>query len=172
MRVFRRAGAVPSDVVAQAGLPAGEKVLAHASAADGSWVLGTRSLLVLVRSDGATHLGWEDVEDASWDQETSVLQVTQIGTYGEQRPAYAFAMDDPARLLQLVRERVTASIVIQRRVPVWEKQGLTIIGRRSPAGGPITWMHAYDRGLDPDDPEVLAVADQALVDARAEVGEP
>ncbi len=114
---------------------------------------------------------WEQVEDASWDQESSILQVTEIGTYGAQRPAYAFAMDDPARLLQLVRERVTASIVLQRRVPVRGKKGLTIIGRRSPIGGPITWMHAYDPGLDPDDPAVRLVADQALGDAQAEVGE-
>ena len=79
-------------------------------------------------------------------------------------------MDDPALLLQLVRERVTASIVLQRRVPVRGKLGLTVIGRRSPAGGPVTWMHAYDAGLDPDDPEVAAVADRALAGAQAEVG--
>lgn len=171
MRVFERAGGVPSDVLARAALPAGEKMLAYAPAEDGSWVLGTRRLLVAVGADNVTHLLWEEVQDASWDQETSLLQVTQIGTYGDQRPAYCFAMDDPARLLQLVRERVTASIVLQRRVPVRGKQGLTIIGRRSPVGGPITWMHAYDQGLEPDDPEVMAVADRALVDARAEVGD-
>ncbi len=33
-------------------------------------------------------------------------------------------------------------------------------------------MHAYDAGLDPSDPEVAAVADQALEQAQAEVGEP
>ena len=81
-------------------------------------------------------------------------------------------MDDPALLLQLVRERVTASIVLQRWVPVRGKHGLTVIGRRSPAGGPVTWMHAYDLGLDPADPEVAAAADQALLAAQAEIGEP
>jgi hypothetical protein len=80
-------------------------------------------------------------------------------------------MQDPALLLQLVRERVTASIVLQRRVPVRGKLGLTVIGRRSPIGGPVTWMHAYDPGLDPGDPDVAAVADDALVGARAELGE-
>jgi hypothetical protein len=33
-------------------------------------------------------------------------------------------------------------------------------------------MHAYDAGLDPDDPEVVAVAAVALAQARSEVGEP
>ena len=80
-------------------------------------------------------------------------------------------MEDPALLLQLVRERVTASIVLQRRVPVRDPLGLTVIGRRSPVGGPVAWMHAYDPGLDPDDPEVAAVADLALAQAQAEVGD-
>ena len=80
-------------------------------------------------------------------------------------------MEEPALLLQLLRERVTASIVLQRRVPVRGSLGLVVIGRRSPVGGPVTWMHAYDAGLDPDDPEVVAIADLALAHAQAEVGE-
>ena len=46
-----------------------------------------------------------------------------------------------------------------------------MIGRRSPVGGPVAWMHAYDPGLDPHDPEVAAIADGALDQARAEVGD-
>ncbi len=172
MRLFDRSGGVPADVLERAGLPRGERLLAQAPAADGSWVLGTRLRLVLVRPDDATRIPWERVEDAAWDKEASRLRVTEIGAYGEQRPAHSFEMDDPSRLLQLVRERVTASIVLQRRVPVRGRLGLTIIGRRSPAGGPVSWMHAYDAGLEPDDPEVTVVAERALLDAQAEVGEP
>ena len=178
MRLFERRGGVPPDVLARADLPAGEKPLAHAPAADGSWVLGTRRYLVLVGPvtavapyDVTRHLAWEQVEDAAWDQEASRLEVREIGTYGEARPAHTFDLDDPALLLQLIRERVTASIVLQRRVTVRERQGLTVIGRRSPVGGPVTWMHAYDEGLDPADPEVARAAEQALAAARAEVGE-
>ena len=171
MKLFERRGGVPADVVERAGLSRGEKVLAHATASDGSWLIGTRRLLVLVPRDAeARRIPWEQVEDAAWDQETSRLMVTEIGSYGEQRPAYSFEMDDPALLLQLVRERVTASIVLQRWVAVRGKQGLTVIGRRSPSGGPVTWMHAYDAGLDPTDPEVAEAAERALVAAEAEVG--
>jgi hypothetical protein len=80
-------------------------------------------------------------------------------------------MEEPARLLQLVRERVTASILLQRRVRVRDRQAITVIGRRSPEGGEVRWMHAYDPGLDPDDPEVRSAADAALAAAMAEVGE-
>ena len=126
---------------------------------------------MLLPAEGASRSPWEEVEDAAWDQEARRLRVTGVGAYGEPRPSYAFEMEDPALLLQLVRERVTASIVLQRRVPVRGKLGLTVIGRRSPVGGPVAWMHAYDPGLDPDDPEVVAVADLALAQAQAEVGD-
>ena len=171
MRLFPRSGRVPADVLARAALPRGEKALAEAQAADGSWLLGTRRSLVLLPPGRVVHLPWEQVEDAAWDQDTGRLRVIGVGSYGEPRPSYAFTLEDPALLLQLIRERVTASIVLQRRVPVRGKQGVTVIARRSPVGGPVEWMHAYDPGLDPDDPEVVAVADLALAQARAELGD-
>jgi hypothetical protein len=171
VRLSHRGGGVPAEVLSRAGLPRGEKVLASAPTADGSWLLGTRRSLVLVMPAEVRHLAWEEIEDAAWDKEAGRLRITGIGSYGEPRPSYAFEMEDPALLLQLVRERVTASIVLQRRVPVSGAFGLTVIGRRSPVGGPVAWMHSYDPGLDPDDPEVAAVADQALAGAQAEVGD-
>ena len=177
MRFLDRGERVPADVLARADLPRGEKVLAHTVANDGTWLLGTRLRLVVVEDPGSdsahavTQIPWETVEDVAWEQEESRLRVTETGQYGEPRPIHSFAVHDPA-LLQLIRERVTASIVLQRWVPVRGKQGLTVIGRRSPVGGPVAWMHAYDEGLDPTDPEVVAVADRALAQAQVEVGEP
>ncbi len=179
MKLFDRSGGVPAEVRSRARLPRGEKVLASAVAADGTWVLGTRGFLAVVpisvepvETTDPRLIPWEQVEDAAWEQEATRLRITEIGQYGEPRPAYDLVMDDhPGLLLQLVRERVTASVVLQRWVPVRGKRGVTVIGRRSPAGGPIAWMHAYDRGLDPADPEVVVVADLALVQAQAEVGD-
>ena len=165
-----RATPVPMDVLVAAGLPAREKVLASAQTREGHWVLGTRRLLVLVGDETRT-IPWERVEEATWDQDESRLRVSEIADFGAHRPSYDLVLDEPALLLQLVRERVTASIVLQRHVPVRGKLGLNVIGRRSPDGGPVAWMHAYDTGLDPADPEVAAVADAALRGARAEVGE-
>lgn len=167
---------VPREIRRRLGLARGEQPLAQAQAGDGSWVVGTRLHLVILgpSSQSSTpprQVPWEQIEDASWDQESSRLQVTEVGSYGEQRPAYALQLDDPTHLLQLVRERVTASIVLQRRVPVSGTSGLTVIGRRSPGGGPVSWMHAYDPELDPADPEVAGVAEQALAQAQLEVGE-
>ena len=178
MRFRDRSGRVPPDVLARADLPRGERVLAHTVAKDGTWLLGTRLRLVVVgggelpQEQRAVQIPWETVEDAVWKQDDARLRFTETGQYGEPRPTYSFEVEDPALLLQLVRERVTASVVLQRRVPVRGRLGLSVIARRSPGGGPVAWMHAYDVGLDPTDPEVAAVADQSLEQAQAEVGEP
>ena len=155
MRFLDRGGRVPADVLARADLPRGEKVLAHTVAADGTWLLGTRLRLVVVgggdspEEQRAVQIPWETVEDAAWEQDDARLRFTEIGQYGEPRPTYSFEVEDPALLLQLVRERVTASIVLQRRVPVRGKLGLTVIARRSPVGGPVALDARLRRGPGP-----------------------
>jgi len=164
-----RAERVPPPVLAQAGLARGERVLAFANDGD-RWLLGTRSALVLVGED-TVRLPWETVQAADWDQDESSLTVSEVGEFGRPRSAYVFTLANPALLLQLVRERVTASVVLQRGFQVAGKRGFKVIGRRSPEGGPITWMHEYDAGIDPDEPDVAAAAAEALAQARADVGE-
>ena len=53
-----------------------------------------------------------------------------------------------------MRERVTASVVLQRRAVVQRPEGLNVVARRAPAGGEVSWMFEYDEGVDPDDPSV------------------
>lgn len=166
-----RADAPPSEVLVRAGLPRGDRVLAAAPTEDGTWLLGTRERIVLVEQRGVTWLAWERVEDAAWDSDTSTLRLRGVGDYGRRRPEWAWAMEEPPLFLQLLRERVMASIVLQRRFPVRGGLGVTVIARRSPVGGAVTWMHSYDAGLDPDDTDVCEVAELGLVQARSELGE-
>ena len=154
--------------------------------AEGTWLVGTRTELLLVptRPEAGPEVGrevgpdvvripWERVEGADWNREESRLRVSELGEFGRPRPSYVFRMPEaePGMLLQLIRERVTASVVLQRGRLVEGRRGLKVIGRRSPAGGPITWMHEYDDGIDPDDPEVAALAEALLSEAQADVGE-
>jgi hypothetical protein len=146
----------------------GEKVLAWASAAEG-FVAGTRAALYL---PGGRRIPWEQVEAADWANDSDTFRVSEVGAWGEPRPAYSFVLDEPNRLLQLVRERVTASVVLQRHVPIRGTRGLRVIARRAPTGERgVSWLFEYDEGIDPDDPFVDHAAQEALAAARDEVGD-
>ena len=72
-----------------------------------------------------------------------------------------------------MRERVTASVVMQRHVVVAGRRGLRVIARRAPSGaGGVHWVYEYDEGVDPDDETVREAARAALVQARHDVGLP
>ncbi len=149
---------------------AGERVLAWAAAAEGV-VAGTRDALYLRLGSVETRIAWEAVEAADWDRDTGVLRVSEVGTWGARRPEHRLTIDEPGRLLELVRERVTASLVLQRHVPLQGRRGLRVIARRAPRGDrPVTWVLEYDEGVDPADPEVQRAAQEALAAAQEEVG--
>ncbi|MGZ5399125.1 MAG: hypothetical protein ACXWDL_09690 [Nocardioides sp.] len=146
----------------------GESVLAWAEATDGTLVAGTRDALYV----GEDRLPWEQVETAGWDRDADLLRISEVGTWGQPRVEHAFSFDDPGRLLQLVRERVTASVVLQRHVMVDGRRGLRVIARRAPRGDrPVAWFYEYDEGVDPSDPAVREAAENALSAAREELGQ-
>lgn len=139
----------------------GERVLAAAGP-----VAGTRDALYL-----PTRIPWEQVAAADWDAEERTLTVTEVGRFGEEQPVHVVALEEAGRLLQLVRERVTASIALQRHVPVRERASVRVLARQAPGRrGELAWFVEYDAALDPADPEVDAVVQAALADARADIG--
>ena len=162
-----RRGSTPPVAVAP-----GEKVLASATAADGTVLAGTRDAFYVVVGADTRRVPWEQVEAADWDRDTETFRLSEVGTWGEERPVHAVTLAEPGRLLELVRERVTASIVLQRHVVVTGRQGLRVIARRAPGGGPIEWVYEYDEGVDPADPRVAAAAREALQLAHRDVGIP
>jgi hypothetical protein len=145
----------------------GESVLAWATATDGTVVAGTRDAVYV---DG-DRLPWEQVEAADWDRDAETFRLSEVGSWGEQRVQHVLTIAEPGRLLELVRERVTASVVLQRHVDVDGRRGLRVIARRAPRGNaPISWVYEYDEGVDPGDPTVREAAESALRSAREEVG--
>ena len=168
---FKRSVPVPAEVTAAAGLRPGERVLAGTETADGTWLVGTHEALHVVVGAGSSRIPWERIERADWDGDEERFVVSEVGEYGHTRPRYAFPVSEPGLLLQLVRERVTASVILQRRVPVEGRLGLVVVARRAPAGtGEIAWAYEFDAGVDPEDPAVMAVAEAALRAAQSEVG--
>lgn len=149
----------------------GERLLAwatvpHPTPSGPTVVGGTRAALYLPR-----RVPWEQVASADWDHEESTLRVREVRPFGEQSPVHVVRLDQADRLLQLVRERVTASIAVQRHVAVQGRKGVRVLARRAPAApGDLAWFVEYDDGLDPADPQVDAVVQEALALARRDVG--
>ena len=144
----------------------GERLLAWATAEGGTVVGGTRDALYL-----PDRVPWEQVEAAGWDSEASTLRVREVGTWGEPRVEHALVLDEPRRLLQLVHERVTASVVLQRHVPVDGRRGVRVIARRAPGRrDEPTWVYEFDEGVDPADPDVRRKAAEAMAAVREELG--
>ena len=163
---WRRRSLVPSVTV-----PRGEKVLAMTTATDGAVLAGTRDAFYVVRDGETRRVPWEQVEAANWDRDTDTFRLSEVGSWGEERPVHTATLTDPGRLLELVRERVTASVLLVRHVPLEGRRGLRVIARRSPAGDRgVRWLYEYDAGIDPGDPVVRLAAENALADARSEVG--
>lgn len=169
MRLFGSETRVPAEI--RAVVPG--KVLAAVAAQDGTWLLGTRERFHAVGPDRTEQLAiaWQGVLRADWDSDTFTLRIERVEDYGRPTTAYSFVLEQPDLMLQLVQERVTASVLLQRRVELERRRGFSVIARRSPTGrGEITWAYELDPGLDPDDPAVMAAADAALREARESLG--
>ncbi len=167
-------------------LPRGERPLAWAhadkpgtpGAADEAdtpsgdvWV-GTRAALY-IPAEGTTYrrIAWVGIDRADWNDTTQELRVVELAAFGDVMPRSIGRLRAADRLLQLVRERVTATVVAVRTVPLRDGRGVRVVARRDPDGhGDLTWTAVLDAGLDPSDPAVVDAAQQALASVRAEVG--
>ncbi len=162
---------LPSEVERALPLMPGESVLAAASDNSDRWYVGTARALLVPDGAGWLRLPWEAVERANWDRDSEQLVVVGTADFGEPEPTYRATLGDPERLLQLIRERVTASIVVKFFQPVQGRRGITVSGRRSPhSDDELVWSVLVDPGLDERSEQVRTAAARALAAARAEVG--
>ncbi|MGI5270137.1 hypothetical protein ACQEUU_13370 [Nonomuraea sp. CA-218870] len=156
MNVFRR---LPIDVRASLTTEPGERVLAFTSSDDGHLVATT---LALFLPDG-TKVPYETVDKASWD-EYGLRLITTGGDRHEVR------VPEPRLLPETLRERVNATIVVNKHVQLPGRGGVRLVARRRPGGEVIGWNLVFDEGLDPEDPGLRAQAEQALEGMRRSMG--
>lgn len=159
---WRRGVRLPDEARRELALEPGERVLAVARRPDGGWVVGTDRALVAT----GVRTPWVDVAHAQWLDEEGVLVVETVHDPGR---SARYPLDEPGRLPETVRERVTASIVVSRRVAVGDG-GLRVVGRRE-ATGELLWQVVPDPGVDLEQPVVREVADRTLRQMREELGE-
>ncbi|MGI8699959.1 MAG: hypothetical protein ACR2JU_01920 [Nocardioidaceae bacterium] len=161
----------PRSVVTALSLLPGERTLAWATDALGQWYVGTNLALHLPAASGEyRRVGWEDVQRADWDQDSERLTIVEVADWGEPEPSSSFEVAEPGRLLELIRERVTSTVVCNVYARVRGREGVSVVGRRSPSrNAPVRWSYVLSATLDPADPVVAEVAAQTLAEARREV---
>jgi hypothetical protein len=150
------------------GPPRPSRVLAWGEG-EGGHVIGSAAALSYGvsdswESDGWTHVGWHEIERGGWNAETGTLSWSM---YGGRRGR--LALSGPGRLPELFRERVAASIVVERFVPISGDRGVVVNGRRNLAGpAEISWHATLGRGLTWRTPGLRDAVETAMADLRTE----
>lgn len=162
---------VPKDVQTSLPREPGERVLAGTQDTNGRWIVGTDSALYAWSEARYQRRPWETIAQASWDREAAELLVVEVADFGAPEPREVVPLEEPGRVLELIRERVTASIMLTRSVPVRMGSSLKVVVRRSPTRtGDMTFAFVLDNDLDPGDEQVAKAAKRGLAEVRDELG--
>jgi hypothetical protein len=147
-----------------------ERVLAWAAvSSDEQVVVVTNRGLWL---PGRGRLGWHEIHKAAWSGRE--LRVTPAEV-AEERPGYAVLIDapvlsylllEPGEVPDQVRTRVTRSVGYTTHHPL-PVGGVRVVGRRVSGVDGLSWAVRYDSGTPVDLPQVVAVTDELVEQARA-----
>jgi hypothetical protein len=157
---------LPDEVRAELALEPGEKVLAAARRTDGTWVAATGRALV----GKGVRVDWTSTAHAEWDADESALEVVEVAGPGGESSRHRFVFDEPGFLPETVRERVMASIVASRHAPIHGRLGVRVVARQAPGVEGLQWQVIVDPGIDADDPQVQALAQETLIQLQQELG--
>ena len=128
------------------------------------YCIGSPAVLSWGSAQGWRHVGWHQIEHGGWNSE--LHQLSWAGLDGRRG---AVLLHDPGRLPELFRERVEASIAVERFVSLSGERGVVISARRDlGAGGATTWHTRLTRGLTWRTEGVQEAVDAALAETRAE----
>ncbi|WP_326820963.1 hypothetical protein OHA77_09670 [Streptosporangium sp. NBC_01639] len=152
MKLFNR---MPAEV--RTAVAPTDRVLTYAGGPDG-YVIATDRALYL----GGTRLPWFQVDRGVWDEQG----LTVVTTAGE---SYRALLPEPGRIPEAVRERVTASILVNQYAPLDARGGVLLVARKTDDDR-VVWEFVFDAGLDPADPGLRALAEQALEETRRSFG--
>lgn len=160
--------ALPQDVKKAIAWEAGERLLVVAVDSEGRFVVATdRDLLLQRYPPEYSRIGWDAIDKATFDDSTLRLSIhSETGDIASMRVPIAL----PGRLPEVVRERVTASIVVSEHVALPGGGGVRVTARRRPDREELSWWGALDEELEPADDHLRAEAARAVSLVRDTMG--
>ena len=94
---------------------------------------------------GWRRLGWDEIAKVSWDSVRHVLTVhglpgrRAVAALGPEA-AFDLYLARRSSLVDLARDRVGATLVVSRRIPVAAGGTVLVTGRRRPGSTAVTWV--------------------------------
>lgn len=158
MALLRRKSAdpaLPKQVRARLDLARGERILAAAADAAGTWVVvGTARLYAVPpATDAAAQVQvwpWHLVDAGAWDHDTFTLTVTWVDGQSPQQ----WVFRDTMAVLVAFRERVQASVVLTETVGFGVNRSARVVIRKNLQDGALFDQTLLGRGVRLDDPGV------------------
>ncbi|MEA5154072.1 hypothetical protein [Raineyella sp.] len=154
----------PDGTVSPVG-PDGTRMLAWGRRGE-HYALGFPGHLVYDDGTGWQVLAWHRIVRGGWDKdERRLTWIDYDGGRG------ALPLEEPGSLPELFRERVEASIMVRRQVPVpGTKNGVIVVGRRvlGTGGAVLEWHASLNKGTRWSDPGAREAAEAALAELKAD----
>lgn len=165
MKFFDKGGLPPDQYESLCAELGGKpRVLAWATSPDGV-VVGLPDRLMVRDGAGWRGTPWHDILRGGWNDDRSVLHWVTLSGESHEVP-----LQTRGRLPELFRERVEATILLQRTITVAPKRTVLISARRSLADSrqPVSWAAHPGPGVRMDDPDTRAFVDAELARIKAE----
>ncbi len=141
-----------------------ERRLAWGMAEDGTPLVATPAALFL----GEERLPWTSVERISWVPDVlTVVEVAEVEATGRTR---AFVLAEDSRLAEIVRARVTSSVVWSDRRALGNDRHVRVVGRRVPGQDALLWQAVWESSVDASDSRLRAAVEAQLEELRKTLG--
>lgn len=147
-------------------MPRGERVLARGNldAAEGESAVATAKALYV--HDRV--IPWDRVLTASWEEPWLTLSISDEAYHGSEQ--LRLQLKDSRKFLDVVRDRITASVIVTDRRTLPCGAVATFAARRRSQDGSVHWTVVFDGNPDTSDPQLRAEADSVLADLRGSLG--
>jgi hypothetical protein len=146
-------------------LAKGERVLAEATSSDGEQSLIATQ--VALHLDGRV-IRWDQILSAKWDEPHLMISVQIDPSHAAEH--IMVSLENARRFLEVVRDRVTASVVMTERRSLPIGAVATFTARKRSDTGEMVWSVIFDGNPDLSDPELIEQAEHVLADLRGSLG--